>query len=157
MYCIHEVLELETKDCGIPGAPHRKGIVWGCKAWYPYYRTIQKALFFVKNLFSRSFEACPAITLMCNTRKPLLAEPSKKLGSFPVSPSHRLAVLLLHSTQGDSRASPRYFVLPEPGWNMKIPQSPSHMRSPRHISESPDCSLNYRSTLLLHKQGILLE
>lgn len=37
---------------------------------------------FVKNLFSRSFKAHPAIMLMCNTRKPLLAEPSKKLGGF---------------------------------------------------------------------------
>lgn len=37
---------------------------------------------FVKNLFSRSFKARPAIMLMCNARKPLLAEPSKNWEGF---------------------------------------------------------------------------
>lgn len=50
MYYIHAVLELETKDCGIPGVPQRKGVVWGCKAWYPHYRTIQKAHFCQKSV-----------------------------------------------------------------------------------------------------------
>lgn len=75
---------------------------------------------FKKDFFLSKICSPVHLKLMCNTKKPLLAEPSKKLGSFPVSPCHKLAVLSIHSTQGDSRASPRYFVLPEPGWNMKM-------------------------------------
>lgn len=49
------IIFMQSLSPRIPAVLHRKEIVWGRKAWYPLYTTIQKALFLVKDLFSRSF------------------------------------------------------------------------------------------------------